>query len=84
MLRWHHTGFNVHSKVRTRTREEAERVNKYMIRPILSLKKLSFDETESNVSYQYGNARAEEEQMDYLEFIARVNSPIFLIKDKSR
>jgi len=76
MLRWHHTGFNVHSKVRTRTREEAERVGKYMIRPILSLKKLSFDETEGNVSYQYGNARAEEEQMDYLEFIARVTSHI--------
>jgi len=28
-----------------------------MIRAILSLKKLSFDETEGNVSYQYGNAR---------------------------
>ena len=34
------------------------------------------DETEGNVSYQYGNARAEEEQMDYLEFIARVTSHI--------
>ena len=49
-----HRGFNLHSKVRTRTREEAERVDKYMIRAILSLKKLSFDETEGNVSYQYG------------------------------
>jgi len=47
-----------------------------MIRPILSLKKLSFDETEGKVSYQYGNARAEEERMDYLEFIARVTSHI--------
>ncbi|MFQ6066796.1 MAG: hypothetical protein ACE5K3_05935 [bacterium] len=37
--------------------EEAdERVRKYMIRPILFLKKLSFDETEGKVSYQYGNA----------------------------
>ena len=30
-----HTGFNVHSKVRTTSKEEAERVGKYMIRPIL-------------------------------------------------
>ena len=49
MLRWQHTGFNVHSKVRTRSREEAERLGKYMIRSILSLKKLSFDETEAKV-----------------------------------
>ena len=32
---WHHSGFSVHSKVRTQTREEAERVGKYMIRPLL-------------------------------------------------
>jgi hypothetical protein len=76
VLRWRHTGFNVHSRVRTRSREEAERVGKYMIRPILSLKKLSFDETEGKVSYQYGNLRTEEERMDYLEFIARVTSHI--------
>jgi hypothetical protein len=34
------------------------------------------DETEGKVSYQYGKGRAEEEQMDYLEFIARVTSHI--------
>ena len=44
VLRWRHTGFNVHSRVRTKTRQEAERVGRYMIRPLLSLKKLSFDE----------------------------------------
>jgi len=76
VLRWRHSGFNIHSRVRTKTREEAERVGKYMIRSILSLKKLSFDETEGKVSYQYGNLRAEEERMDYLEFIARVTSHI--------
>ena len=32
---WHHTGFNVHSKVRATTKREAERVGKYMIRPLL-------------------------------------------------
>ena len=76
VLRWRHTGFNVHSRVRTKTRQEAERVGRYMIRPLLSLKKLSFDEREGKVSYQYGNLRAEEERMDYLEFIARVTSHI--------
>jgi len=60
----------------TRTRTEAERVGKYMIKPILSLKKLSFDETEGKVSCQYGKLRGEEERMDYLEFIARATSHI--------
>ena len=32
ILRWRHTGFNVHSQVRTQTKKEAERVSKYMIR----------------------------------------------------
>jgi hypothetical protein len=76
ILRWRQTGFNTHCKVRATSKEEAERVGKYMIRPILSLKRLSFDETEGKVSYQYGKGRAEEEQTDYLEFIARVTSHI--------
>jgi carbamoylphosphate synthase large subunit len=33
-LRWRHTGFNVHSQVRAQTTSEAERVGKYMIRPV--------------------------------------------------
>jgi len=41
ILTWHHTGFNVHSKARAKTRREAERVGKYMIRPLLSLERLS-------------------------------------------
>lgn len=40
-LAWRHTGFNVHSLVRARTRVEAEPVGKYMIRPLLSLERLS-------------------------------------------
>ena len=32
-LSWRHTGFNVHSLVRAKTKLEAERVGKYMIRP---------------------------------------------------
>jgi len=54
----------MHTKVRAASKDEAERVGKHMIRAILSLKKLSFDETEGKVSYQYGKGRAEEEQMD--------------------
>ncbi|MFW6160749.1 MAG: transposase [Acidobacteriota bacterium] len=40
---WRHSGFSVHSQVRAQTKEEAERVGKYMIRPLLSLERLSFD-----------------------------------------
>ncbi|MBE9551157.1 MAG: transposase [Proteobacteria bacterium] len=76
ILRWRHTGFNVHTDVRPTSKDETERVGKYMIRPILSLKRISFDETEGMVSYQYGKGKVEEDQMDYLEFIARVTSHI--------
>jgi len=76
ILSWRHSGFNVHSKVRAESKEEAERIGKYMIRPILSLKRLSLDEAKGQVVYQYGKNRTESEQMDYLEFIARVTSHI--------
>jgi hypothetical protein len=36
ILSWRHTGFNVHGRVRAKTKTEAERVGKYMIRPLLS------------------------------------------------
>ena len=42
LLSWRHTGFSVHSRVRAKTKAEAERVGKYMIRPLLSLERLSF------------------------------------------
>jgi hypothetical protein len=76
LLSWRHTGFNVHSRVRARTKREAERVGKYMIRPLLSLERLSLDEREGRVGYRYGKDRGEAETMDYLEFIARVTSHI--------
>ena len=56
--------------------DEAGRVGKYMIRPILSLERLSFSEKEGKVSYRYGKGAEELEVMDYLEFIVRVTSPI--------
>jgi len=76
ILRWRHTGFHVHSKVRATSKQEAERVGKYMIRPILSLKRLSFDQAQGRVIYQYGKHSSKLERMDYLEFIARVTSHI--------
>ncbi len=76
ILAWRHTGFNVHSQVRAQTKREAERVAKYMIRPLLSLKRLFFDETEGKVRYQCLRQGSQEERMDYLEFIARVTSHI--------
>jgi hypothetical protein len=76
ILGWRHTGFNVHSKVRAQTKSEAERVGKYMIRPVLSLKRLFFDEIAGKVRYQHPRHGSQKESMDYLEFIARVTSHI--------
>jgi hypothetical protein len=76
LLSWRHTGFNVHSRVRAKTRHEAERVGKYMIRPLLSLERLSLDERSGRVGYRYGKEARETERIDYLEFIARVTSHI--------
>jgi len=76
LLSWRHTGFNVHSRVRAKTGEEAERVGKYMIRPVLSLERLSLDEKYGQVGYRYGKEAKDLERMDYLEFIARVTSHI--------
>jgi len=73
---WRHTGFNVHSKVRAESKGDLEKVGKYMIRPILSLKRLSLDKALGQVVYQYGKHSSETESMDYLEFIARVTSHI--------
>jgi hypothetical protein len=45
-----------------------------MIRPILSLKRLSLHDEQG--LYQYGKHSSETESMDYLKFIARVTSHI--------
>jgi len=76
ILSWRHTGFHVHSQVRGETKKQVERIGKYMIRPLLSLERLSLDEKEGQVIYQYGKGSLQEERMDYLEFIARVTSHI--------
>jgi len=66
------------SLVRAKTKPEAERVGKYMIRPILALERLTFLEPEGKVGYRWGRdgPGQETEVMDYLEFIARVTSHI--------
>ncbi|MCX6566916.1 MAG: transposase [Candidatus Aminicenantes bacterium] len=76
MLSWPHTDINVHSLVRTKTKVEAERVGKYMIRPLLALERFSFLEPEGKVGYRHGENDADQETMDYLKFIARVTSHI--------
>jgi len=77
ILSWRHSGFSVHSLVRAKTRPEAERVGKYMIRPILAPDRLAFLEAEGKVGYRRGEKGTELETMDYLEFIARVTSHIY-------
>ena len=76
ILSWPHSGFNVHSLVRAKTKPEAERVGKYMLRPVLALERLTFLEPEGKVGYRWGRDGAGQETMDYLEFIARVTSHI--------
>jgi hypothetical protein len=64
------------SRVRARTKTEAERIGKYMVRPVLALDRLSFLEGEGRVGYRHGDDDAELERMDYLELIARVTSHV--------
>jgi hypothetical protein len=54
LLSLRHMGFLVHSRVRAKTKPEAERVGKYMIRPVLTLERLSFLEPEGKVGYRHG------------------------------
>jgi len=76
ILSWRHTGFNVHSEVRTTTPRDARRVARYMAKPILALTPLSFDGDQGKVVYRYGKAGADKVEMDYLDFIARVTAHI--------
>jgi hypothetical protein len=47
-----------------------------MIRPLLSLERLSLDEQDGQVGYRYGKEAKDLERMDYLKFIARTTSHI--------
>ena len=50
---WRHSGFSVHSKVKARSKEEAERVGKYMIRPLLALDLLPMRRPDANHRFHY-------------------------------
>jgi hypothetical protein len=76
ILSWRHTGFNVHSKVRASSLKEAQRVARYMAKPILALGRLAFDEDQGKIIYQYGKDDFERVVMDYLDFIARITTHI--------
>jgi hypothetical protein len=54
---------------------ETERVGKYMIRPLLSLERLSFLEQEGKVGYRLGKKGTEREVMDYLELTFVADKP---------
>ena len=89
ILRWRHTGFHVHSQVRALNKAEAERVGKYAIRPILSLRRLSLNEAQGQVIYQYGKHSTELERMHYPRLnqgqawsLSPESHLIFLIKDR--
>jgi hypothetical protein len=46
---------------------EAERIGKYMVRPILALDRPYFLDRVGRVGYRHGDDGAEHERMDYLE-----------------
>jgi hypothetical protein len=54
ILSWRHAGFNVYSKVRTTTSQDARTAARYMAMPILALGRLSFDLAQDKVIYRYG------------------------------
>jgi hypothetical protein len=76
ILSWRHTGFNVHSRVRTATLKEAQRVARYMAKPVVTLSRLTFDEAHGKVRYRLGKSAGEYDELDYLDFIARLTSHI--------
>jgi hypothetical protein len=47
-----------------------------MAKPILALGRLSFDEAQGKVIYQYGDGDTDRVEMDYLDFIARLTTHI--------
>ena len=51
LLSWRHTGFSIHSLVWATTKTQAERVGKYMIWPLLSLERLSFEEVDRTIDH---------------------------------
>ena len=83
ILSWRHAGFNVHSRVRARTKTEAEGIGKYMVRPVLALDRLSFLEREGRVGYRHGDDGAELDRIiRHLEltFVAEKPPPVHVFE----
>lgn len=53
-------------------RKCAFQIGQYMIRSMLALERLSFDEKQGPVGFRWSRDSSGQETMDYLEFIARV------------
>ena len=71
LLSWRHSGFSVDMSVKVEPEDEkaVERVARYILRPPLSLERLTWDGQE--VRYQ-GKSGAREERLDPLDFVARL------------
>lgn len=54
MLKWHHSGFSVHNRVRSKANdaEGRQRLARYMIRCPFALNKMSFDQNSGMVIYR--------------------------------
>ncbi|NIV47422.1 MAG: hypothetical protein GWN46_11730 [Gammaproteobacteria bacterium] len=52
MLRWRHSGFSVHNRVRSKDAEGRQRLARYMIRCPFSLEKMRYDKTSGTVIYR--------------------------------
>ena len=54
MLKWHHSGFSVHNRVRSKANdaEGRQRLARYMIRCPFALNKMSFDQNSVMVIYR--------------------------------
>jgi hypothetical protein len=77
MLSWRHTGFSVDSSVRVDAGDTKalERVARYILRPPVSLERLSWHEATGEVSYTAKSASSghtQSERFDPLDFLARV------------
>jgi hypothetical protein len=56
--------------------QEGSRARGQVHDPLLALERLFFLEQKGKVGYRWGRDGAEQEQMDYLEFVARVTAHI--------
>ncbi len=80
LMSWRHSGFSVHNGVTIAAddRQGLERLARYIMRPPVSLERLSWDDGDEEVVLtRKGNGQADpKERVDALEFLARVLTQI--------